>query len=48
LLDKSIVTIETKNHIITLIVKQILTFAVIKTHVVVIPLKESNVLRMHL
>jgi len=42
------VTIETNSHIRTLIDKQILTFVVIKTHVVVLPFNESNVMCMHL
>jgi hypothetical protein len=42
------VIVETNSHIITLIVKQIIVFVVVKTHVVVMPLNESNVLCMHL
>jgi len=48
MLNKSIVTIETNNHIRTLIMKQIIPFVVVKTHVVVMPSNESNVLCMHL
>ncbi len=47
-LNKSIVTIETKNHIRALIGKQIFTFVAIKTHAVVLPFNESNVLCMDL
>jgi hypothetical protein len=40
--------VETNNHIRALIVKQIITFVVVNTHVVIMPLNESNVLCMHL
>jgi len=46
--NKSIVIVETNNHIRALIVKQIFAFVVIKTHTIVLPLNESNVLCMHL
>lgn len=36
-------TIETNSHIRALIVKEIIVFVVVKTHVVVMPLNESNV-----
>jgi hypothetical protein len=48
MLNKSIVTIETNNKIRALIEKKILTFVAIKTHVVVLPFNESNVLCVHL
>jgi len=48
MLNKSIVTIETNNYIRALIDKQILTFVAFKTHVVVLPFNESNVLCVHL
>jgi hypothetical protein len=39
---------ETNSHIRTLIDKQIFAFVAIKTHAVVFPFNESNVLCMHL
>jgi len=48
MLNKSIVTIEINNHIKALIDKKILTFVASKTHAVVFPFNESNVLCMHL
>jgi len=48
MLNKSIMTVETNSRIRALIDKQILTFGVIKTHVVFLPFNESNVVCMHL
>ncbi len=47
MLNKSIVNVEIKSHIKTLIVKSILAFVAVETHVF-LPLNESNVMRMHL